>query len=161
MNIAKDITRAVAMKIDYLVKVFPYFVTPSALLLLLYLGVMRLTTGSMEIALGQFKYYLPWILTLSGGFGVQVAIYKLMNIMSQSTGKAAGVAKATGVTSTATMLACCAHHAVDVLPILGLSAIASFLDLYTKQLFFIGIVFNVFGIVYMLKHMRGIYYEKN
>ena len=66
------------------------------------------------------------------------------------------VAKVTGATSTVTMVACCAHHAVDVLPVVGASALASFLGAYTKEFFSIGIIFNLFGIGYMVKQLKGI-----
>jgi hypothetical protein len=45
------------------------------------------------------------------------------------------------------MLACCAHHLVDLLPLVGLSAAAVFLNAYRTPLFLLGIAMNVFGIV--------------
>ena len=56
---------------------------------------------------------------------------------------------ATGGISATSMVACCAHHLVDVLPILGFSALFLFLAKY--QLFFIilGITSNIIGIIFM------------
>ena len=52
------------------------------------------------------------------------------------------------------MLACCAHHLTDVLPILGLSSAAIFLNLYKTPLLWLGIGMNLVGIVYMLRKIR-------
>ena len=43
------------------------------------------------------------------------------------------------------MLACCAHHLVDLLPLVGLSAAAVFLNVYKTPLFLLGITMNVIG----------------
>ena len=145
---------------EKIVKPFQYFIFGVSFLLALYLLLMRITTGSFETAVSQFIFYRPWIATLSVGFGIQMALYKLIKIKhmeSSSTGK---VAKVTGATSSATMVACCAHHAVDILPIVGASALASFLGAYTKELFAVGIVFNLFGIGYMVKQLKGLNYAK-
>ena len=52
------------------------------------------------------------------------------------------------------MVACCAHHLSDILPLLGLSGMAIFLVRY--QLFFIiiGVLSNVVGITIMLETIQ-------
>jgi hypothetical protein len=55
-----------------------------------------------------------------------------------------------GASSTLAMVACCAHHAVDVLPILGLSAAAAFLAEYKKALMWVGLGTTLLGIAVML-----------
>lgn len=155
-------TKGVAVEnTNQVVKPTIYFIFGTTILLALYLILMRITTGSMETAISQFNFYHPWILALSLGFGIQLALSKLLRIKHMETLETNKVSKVTGATSTATMVACCAHHAVDVLPILGASALASFLGAYTKEFFAIGIVFNLFGIGYMLKHLKGVNYAKN
>ena len=67
------------------------------------------------------------------GFGVQAALYTILKkrlfIPLASTGSSGTMAPATGMmgaggtTSTVAMVACCAHHVTDVLPILGGSLI--------------------------------------
>jgi hypothetical protein len=52
------------------------------------------------------------------------------------------------------MLACCAHHLADVLPILGLSAGAVFLNEIKTPLALAGLVMNTGGIVFMLYQIR-------
>ena len=63
------------------------------------------------------------------------------------------------VTSTAVsgmaMVACCAHHLIDLLPILGLSVAALFLSEYQEQLLIFGVVANIIGIAMMLWIITG------
>lgn len=55
-----------------------------------------------------------------------------------------------GATSATAMVACCIHHVTDVLPILGLSAAASFLTRYQRPFMLIGLAMNIVGIIVML-----------
>lgn len=55
-----------------------------------------------------------------------------------------------GTTSTIAMVACCAHHVTDVLPIIGLTAAASFLAKYRLAFMKFGLSTTVVGIVVML-----------
>jgi hypothetical protein len=59
------------------------------------------------------------------------------------------MAASTG-TSTAAMLACCAHHVSDVLPILGISDAAVFLGAYKTPLLWVGLAMNLAGISYLV-----------
>ena len=69
---------------------------------------------------------------------------------------------ATGTISAASMVACCAHHIVDILPILGLSAAATFLLRYQLSFIMIGVLSNILGIISMLVIMQkhGLHEEK-
>ena len=55
-----------------------------------------------------------------------------------------------GATSATVMLACCLHHVTDVLPILGLSAAATFLTRYQRPFMLLGLGMNILGIIVML-----------
>jgi hypothetical protein len=57
---------------------------------------------------------------------------------------------ASGGTSATAMVACCIHHVTDVLPILGLSAAASFLTRYQRPFMLVGLIMNLIGIGVML-----------
>jgi hypothetical protein len=48
------------------------------------------------------------------------------------------------------MVACCAHHVADVLPILGLTAAAAFLAQYRLAFMLIGLGTTMIGIAFML-----------
>lgn len=49
-----------------------------------------------------------------------------------------------------TILACCAHHLTDLLPLMGLAAAAAFLTHYQLVFILVGVVSNLLGLTYML-----------
>lgn len=125
----------------------------AALLLGLYLGVISFAQGA-EHALEQLTTDAQFVGLIAVGFGVQVALFaELRTIDRRHRASAAVTAVGTG-TSTAAMLACCAHHLVDLLPIVGLSAAAIFLNAYRTPLFILGIAMNLVGIVVVARQIR-------
>lgn len=94
------------------------------------------------------------------GFGVQAALYTILKkrlfapIASTEPGgamaPATGMMGAGGTTSTVAMVACCAHHVTDLLPILGLTAAATFLAEYQMAFMLVGLGTTLIGIVVML-----------
>lgn len=93
------------------------------------------------------------------GFGVQVGLYTILKKRLflpaglpalAGTGSSGALTGASGATSTAAMLACCAHHAADALPILGLTAAATFLARYQALFLRVGLGTTLFGIASML-----------
>lgn len=88
------------------------------------------------------------------GFGVQSALYiilkKRLFVPVSGTGSSGAMTGASGGMSTAAMVACCAHHVTDVLPILGLTAAATFLAEYRIAFMLVGLGMTLVGIVYML-----------
>ena len=88
------------------------------------------------------------------GFGVQAALYTILKmrlfIPVASTGPSGAMMGAGGTTSTVAMVACCAHHVTDVLPILGLTAAATFLAEYQTAFMLVGLGTTLVGIVVML-----------
>lgn len=76
------------------------------------------------------------------GFGVQWALFaKLKQGKTMMAGNS--------VVSGAGMVACCAHHAVEALPFLGLAGAALFLVNFQKELLVVGITSNLLGISYL------------
>lgn len=125
----------------------------AAALLGLYLGIISLAQG-VEHALAQLVTDAPFVGLIAGGFGTQIALYvELRSVDRLHRASAAVTAAGTG-TSTAAMLACCAHHLVDLLPLLGLSAAAVFLNAYKTPLMLIGIGMNLIGIVVIARQLR-------
>lgn len=126
--------------------------------LLASLGLLALYFTTMTLfsdwgaTIEQFRALWFLMLPLAAGFGVQVGLYtKLKTAMRQKT----GAALATGGTSAGvSMLACCAHHATDVLPFLGLSGLSVFLIAYQKPILLVSLGVNTIGIVVMLKHLK-------
>ena len=59
----------------------------------------------------------------------------------------------TGISSVS-MVACCAHHLTDILPLLGLAGLSLFLTRYQTWLIGVGIISNFLGVVYLIKQIR-------
>ena len=88
------------------------------------------------------------------GFGVQAGLYTILKkrlfVPVASTGPSGPMMGAGGTTSTIAMVACCAHHVADVLPILGLTAAATFLAQYRIAFMLVGLGTTLLGILMML-----------
>ena len=88
------------------------------------------------------------------GFGIQMALYTILKkrlfVPVSTPGPSGALTGAGGTTSTLAMVACCAHHVTDVLPILGLTAAATFLAEYQTAFMRGGLGTTIIGIVIML-----------
>lgn len=121
-------------------------------LLVVYFGILSVA-NSFSHALEQFWQMWYWILLLVAGFGLQVGLYFYIRTsfrLRQIANPTVAVAASGGI-STGSMVICCLHHLVDVLPLMGLAAAAVFLTQY--QIFFLvlGILSNLIGITIMLE----------
>ncbi len=127
----------------------------SGALLGLYLGLITLAQG-WDHAIEQFQIDLWFVLALAVGFGIQVGLFTYLRVLhARMAAGGVGMAASTG-TSTAAMLACCAHHLSDVLPILGVSGAAVFLVAYKTPLLWLGLIMNLAGIAYLVWQLRGL-----
>ncbi len=128
-------------------------VAGSSLLALLYFGLVS-WAESPQHALDLFREDRWIVVPIILGFGMQAALYTILKkqlfVSATHTGSSGAVTGASGGVSTAAMVACCAHHVTDVLPILGLTAAATFLAEYRIAFMLMGLGTTVFGIVYML-----------
>lgn len=125
----------------------------------LYFGLVS-WAESPQHALQLFWDERGIVIPLILGFGVQAALYVILKkrlfAPTVSIGPAGKMAPATGAmgaggtTSTVAMAACCAHHVADVLPILGLTAAATFLAKYQTAFMLVGLGTTFVGIVMML-----------
>ncbi len=123
----------------------------SALMFLLYFSLLSVLQSPAH-AIGQFASLWYLMLPLVAGFGVQVALFTKLHDKSRECG--ASVA-ATGGVSVASMAACCAHHATDLVPFLGLSATALFLSKYQTFFLVLGVASNLTGTTFMLDRLKG------
>ena len=125
-----------------------YGIVAASALLGVYFAVLTFVSG-WNFTLVQFGTYWYFVVSLAVGFGIQIALYQYLKRLvhsGQGMGKVVGVS---GTTSTAAMISCCAHYLVNILPVLGVSAFASFVWAYQVELFWIGILSNLVGIGYM------------
>ncbi len=122
-----------------------------AALLGVYFTVLTFVSG-WNYALSQFTSYWYFITTLAAGFGIQAGLYTyLKNFVKNQSGK---ILATSGTTSTAAMVSCCSHYIVNLLPILGVTGLITFVSQYQVQIFWVGIFFNILGILYMLKNLK-------
>jgi hypothetical protein len=96
----------------------------------------------------------PWVLLLSAGFGTQVAVLVELRRRRRLDRQAGGTAGLGAGASAAGMVACCAHHVADLLPILGASGAAVFLSGLRSPLMAAGLAINVVGIVIAATRLR-------
>lgn len=125
----------------------------AAALLGTYLAIISLAQGA-DHAIAQLVTDAPFVGLVAAGFGVQMALFAELRTVDRRHRSAAAVTAAGTGTSAAAMLACCAHHLVDLLPLLGLSAAAVFLNAYKTPLFVLGIGMNVVGIAVIARQLR-------
>jgi len=145
-------------------KYIPVFVGIGGALLLfgLYFGIVS-WAESPRHALDFFWQDRWLVIPILLGFGIQVGLYSVLKMQlylpglingpaqKASSGAPAATMGAGGTTSTLAMVACCAHHAADVLPILGLTAAATFLAQYRTAFMVVGLVSNLIGIAVILR----------
>lgn len=120
----------------------------TAVLLGFYFGVVVLVSG-WQFALSQFFAFWYFIASLAVGFGIQMALYShLRSAVRQNSAK--GVIAVSGATSTVAMISCCAHYLANILPIIGITGAISLIGQYQIKLFWLGLAFNVAGMIYIL-----------
>ena len=119
----------------------------------LYLFIVTIAQGwqhAVELFWQDRWVVFPIIL----GFGVQAGLYTVLKmrlfVPVASTGPSGPMMGVGGTTSTLAMVACCAHHVTDVLPILGLTAAATFLAEYRTVFMLVGLGTTLVGIAVML-----------
>ena len=125
----------------------------SLVLLLVYFSVLTFVSG-WNFAFSQFLRYWYFIISLSLGFGIQIALFIYLKNAVRNIGGSGKVAAVSGTTSTAAMISCCSHYLVNLVPILGVTGIITVISQYQIQLFWVGIIFNALGILYMLKNLK-------
>ena len=118
------------------------------MLLALYFGILTLVSG-WSFTLEQFREFWFYIVPLAAGFGLQVALFlKLREVVSRAK-EAGAVIAASGTTSTAAMISCCAHYLANVAPVLGATGLVAFAAQFQVELFWVGLAFNAAGIAYV------------
>ena len=118
------------------------------LLLGAYFGVLTLVSG-WKFTVSQFSEFWYYVLPLAAGFGIQVALYTRLRQLLLAKDGSRAVMAASGTTSTAAMISCCAHYLVNVAPVLGATGLVTFATQYQVEFFWVGLAFNAAGIAYI------------
>lgn len=130
-SIVWGIVAALTMSVFYLLIMF--FTMPSA--------------GEVWDSFNQFWYLITGIII---GFGVQIGLWVYLKNYHKAQPVSGALPGISGATSGTAMIACCAHHLAEILPILGLSGAAIFLTQYQEPFLIVGLSINLAGIAYML-----------
>jgi Cu+-exporting ATPase len=118
------------------------------LMLAVFFGVVSLVSG-LDFTLEQFAAFWYFIIALALGFGVQVGLYTSLRQLIGQQKMSGKMVAASGTTSTAAMISCCAHYLVNILPVLGVTGFITLVAQYQTQLFWLGLAFNLAGILYI------------
>ncbi|MBI4080995.1 MAG: hypothetical protein HY423_00150 [Candidatus Lambdaproteobacteria bacterium] len=123
-------------------------------LALLYGATLSLLNGPVYMW-QTFLALWYWMVPLVAGFGLQVGLFGYSRALARAgvSPHASGVA-ASGGTSALAMVACCAHHLADVLPLVGLAGAALFLSSYQSLFLLAGVLSNGVGIAFLLGEMQ-------
>ena len=116
-------------------------------LFVFYLAVVSIFQG-VDFAFLSLRSLWYLIFPLAAGFGIQIGLYSSIRHTAALKGQVAG----TGGVSAGSMVACCSHFLLNMIPIIGFSGIAIFLMKYQPWFLSVGILSNVVGIVIMLRH---------
>jgi len=131
-----------------LVKSLSWGMLAFVLMLAVYFGVVSLVSG-LDFTLEQFADFWYFIIALALGFGIQVGLYIYLRQLVGRQKMSGKMVAASGTTSTAAMISCCAHYLVNILPVLGVTGFITLVAQYQVQLFWVGLTFNLAGILYI------------
>jgi P-type Cu+ transporter len=125
-----------------------YGVLAMLALLSLYFGALTLVSG-WEFTRGEFSRYWYFVLPLAFGFGAQVALFTRLRTLAGKSKDSGTVVAASGTTSTAAMVSCCAHYLVNVAPVLGATGLVAFAAQFQVELFWVGLAFSAGGVAFV------------
>ncbi|PJE81902.1 hypothetical protein COU58_00240 [Candidatus Pacearchaeota archaeon CG10_big_fil_rev_8_21_14_0_10_32_42] len=112
-----------------------------------YIGFISIFQG-FDFALLNLRSLWYLIFPLVIGFGIQIGLFISIKKYAQLTGTVA----TTGGASGGSMVACCSHFLLNILPLAGASGLALFLMKYQSVFLVFGIISNVIGITLMVRH---------
>jgi Cu+-exporting ATPase len=126
-----------------------YGVLAMLALLGLYFGVLTLVSG-WEFTAREFSRFWHFVLPLAAGFGAQVALFTRLRTLAGKSKESGTIVAASGTTSTAAMVSCCAHYLVNVAPVLGATGLVALAAQFQVELFWVGLAFSAAGIGFVL-----------
>ena len=124
------------------------------LLLLIYAGVITLAQGAQHM-LEQTARLWYWLALLATGFGIQAGLFSFIRqaLRERKASTTASVTASGGI-SAGSMIACCAHHLSDILPLIGGAGLSAFLVEYQFFFIILGVLANIVGITVMLETIQ-------
>lgn len=126
----------------------------AALLLALYFGTLTLVSG-WDFTAGEFARTWAYIVPLALGFGVQAGLFTRLRSLVTQARAPGGVVAASGSTSAAAMVSCCAHYLVNLAPALGATGLVAFAAQFQTEFFWAGLAFSAAGIAFVGSRLRS------
>lgn len=125
-------------------------------LMAFYVVVVRVGSGSAEHLWSLMAEDAWFVAAITTGFGIQIGLFThLRRAMKAAHGRMSTAVAATGTGgSTVAMVACCAHHLADIMPLAGMTAASLLLSEYKRPLMTVGLVATAIGILWMLWQIR-------
>jgi hypothetical protein len=125
-------------------------------LLAFYTVVVVAASGSREHLWSLMADDAWFVAAITVGFGIQIGLFAyLRQAVKAAQGRMSAAMAATGTGgSTMAMVACCAHHLADIMPLAGLTAASLFLSEYKQSLMIVGLVATGIGIAWMSWQIR-------
>src|SRR3989344_6002582 len=112
------------------IKALVYGILAGAGILAIYMSVLTIFQ-SYGFALSEFKRLWLWLIPLAIGFGAQIGLY---SSIKHDVAIKAGAATS-GTISGGSMIACCSHYLLNIIPLIGIASLTgftSFLMAYQK-----------------------------
>jgi hypothetical protein len=120
----------------------------------LYLGIVAWGEGP-DHALALLWSDRLFVALIGAGFGTQLGLFTYLRLVQRALARESVVLAGAGAaTSSVSMVACCAHHLADVLPIVGVSGLVAILVELRTPLMLLGLATNALGIALMLDQLR-------
>ncbi len=129
-------------------KAITFGIFATILLLGVYFVVLTLISG-WGFTVRQFSMFWYFIVSLAFGFGIQIGLYTYLRKLVMGMHGEGNVLGVTGTTSVVSMISCCTHYLANLLPILGAAGIVTFVAQYQVQFFWVGLLFNLLGVLYV------------
>lgn len=125
-------------------------------LMAFYVVVVLAGSGSVEHLWSLMAEDAWFVAAITAGFGIQMGLFaQLRAAMKTARGRMSTAVAATGTGgSTVAMVACCAHHLADIMPLAGMTAASLFLSEYKRPLMTVGLAATGIGILWMLWQIR-------
>jgi len=123
-------------------------------LIAVYVAVLGFANSLQHVA-SEFLRLWFWIVPLVLGFAAQIALFVYARGATKGRGGLPkGGVVGSSVANTVSMLACCAHHLVDVLPLIGLTGAALILARYQSVFLVLGVTSSIASLTYFMSLIK-------
>lgn len=126
----------------------------SAVMILFYVVVVLGASRSVDHLADQVVTDWYLLLPIVAGFGVQVGLLVELRRRQRMHREVVATSAAGAGASTVGMVACCAHHLADLLPLVGATAAATFLYAYRLPFMLVGVGLNAIAITVATRRLR-------